>query len=300
MMQKYKKSFFCFLAAFSIIAFSFNASAQEIGTYDEGIITKKYQLGKLDATDGLQNGDFSDGFQYWGSFLEGGPSKEAKLVTENGNTYVQLTPQGDYTGLASLNFVCNEYEVGDRAIVIYDWKGSENHQVYLCQVAPPSDLRIGNGPNELIKEATGSGWNTSITKVTGEVLEPRDGYFNKTFYLGLQCTTDMSADTAFDNIRMGILEDDGTVKDLQGNIVGKSEQLSEENPDESEPSESAVSEEPEENDVAEVVSDAEDTVKEEKNDNAGLIVLIVAIVLFVLADIALFVRIILKKKKSKQ
>lgn len=299
MMQKYKKSFLCFLAMFSIIAFGLNVSAQEIGTYDEGIITKKYELGKLDATEGLQNGDFSDGFQYWGSFLEGGPSKEARLVKANGNTYVQLTPQGDYTGLASLNFVCNEYEVGDRAIVIYDWKGSENHQVYLCQVAPPSDLRIGNGPNEVIIEATGSGWNTSITKVTGEVLEPRDGYFNKTFYLGLQCTTDMSADTAFDNVRLGILEDDGTVKDLQGNVVGKSEQVAEDKPDESESSEPVVSEEAKDDDAAEEIPDGEDTVTEEKNYNIGLIVLIAAIALFVLADIALLIRVLLKKKKAK-
>lgn len=274
-----------------LLTSSFAVAAEEgFGTYDKGIISGNYAISRYNPSDGFQNGDFSQGFMFWGTVLKGGPTDEAKLVTENGNTYMQLVPVRDYSGIISVKFICNDFEAGDRAVVIYDWKGSENHQVYLCQVGS-KDVRIGNGLGDTIIEASGSGWNTSITKVKDVVFDTTDGNLNHIFYIGLQATTDMTADTCFDNVRLGVLEDDGTVKDLNGNVVGISEQLNttDEQSNTSEPTEESKL------DKTDIKDRTDSKINLDKKEII-VIALSVAVVLFCTFDIVLLV---LRKKRKK-
>ena len=288
-------SAFCFTVIIACLS-SFGAfAATESGTYEKGIDVKSYAIYSLDPVPEFKNGDFSEGFKFWGAMLEGGPSVNAKLVTRDGNTYMQLAPVREYGGVISLKFICNDFVPGDRAVVIYDWKGSDSHQVYLTQDIG-NGLRIGNGPDELIKEAADKdGWNTSITRVTGTVEAPSDGNENLVFYIGAQALTNLSSDTCFDNIRLGRLGTDGKVFDLKGNEVGISEQVSKNTQSNGQKTQAQVSDESKPDTSSEQESSG---LKISKN-TVIIIILCVFAAAFVAFDILLFVRIIRHKKNSK-
>lgn len=278
---------FLFVFITLIFAGSFSVSAYESGTYEKGLNLKNYQIYSLDPADEFKNGDFSEGFKYWGAMLEGGPSVNAKIVSRDQNNYMQLAPVREYGGVMSLKFICNAYDPGDFAVVIYDFKGSLNHQVYLNQDID-NGIRICNG-YEIIKEADGKDeWNTAVTLIKDCVQAPTDGNQNLVFYIGLQATTDLNADTCFDNVRLGKLDENGKVYDLSGNEIGISGQKHSD-----------------ETKTENVIEDKKDDVasktpeKEEKISMGTLTIILLSVfaVLFVGFDIFLFVS--LKRKKKK-
>ena len=164
--KRLSRRIICLAAVLFILGTVLSVSAQDAyGTYEEGFFSELHSFQRVDPTPELMNGDFSEGFRYW-STRSGNKTKEnAKLVTEGDNTYAQLTPTGDYHGLVTPLFLCEQARPGQKLVVLYDWRGSMDFQVYLMQWVEGVEHRLGFGTTLLYEAQNADEWNTTVTNV---------------------------------------------------------------------------------------------------------------------------------------
>lgn len=300
------------MAVLFILGTVFSVSAEDAyGTYEEGFFTEKHSFQKVDPTPQLMNGDFSEGFRFWTTRSGNKTNENAKLVTEGDNTYAQLTPTGDYQGIVTPLFICEQAQPGQKLVVLYDWRGSMDFQVYLMQWLfgeANAEHRLGFGTTVLYEAQNADEWNTTATNVQKTVLESTDGNENLYFAIGVEPTTNMEIDTCVDNFRLAILNADGSYQDLEGNRLdfntGEESEAPEESSDD-ESGEETPSEEEKPESSAPMASDSDGSAAgtasepaDAETDGApwSLIIGIAAVV--VAAAAVVLVLFLVKKKKS--
>ena len=186
---------------------------------------------ELPPTEKTNNLDFSKGFKYWGSSQTSFKTTDvAKLVSEDGNTYVQLTPNksydGGWGGIISAPFYLN-VKPGTNLSLLYDWKGSGDYMVKLVQQnvsQAGADIKCDGSGNVIKAAATEDGWNSSYQTVKNSVVEDdiNDGLYSFFIYIQPKGGFDVPPDTCFDNIRIVQVSGSGSdaiLYDLDGNLI---------------------------------------------------------------------------------
>lgn len=203
-------------------------SVEGYGTYEDGIIPNgSYYTGYHNPVPfefaEFPNADFQKGLMYWTTCNGRKPTDNVTLKTEGTNVFIQIAAKEQYDGIESAKFAEDRIEVGDRLVTIYDWRGSEKHniQVYINQYGVDNGRLTGSGSGaKLIKEAEGAnGWNTSVGLPKVAVSEPKDGGLIFIGF-GVQAFQDPKCTTQVDNVRIGKVDAaTNDVYDLNGNFV---------------------------------------------------------------------------------
>ena len=186
---------------------------------------------ELPPTEKPNNLDFSKGFKFWGSSQTSFKTTDAaKLVSENGNTYVQLTPNmnydGGWGGIISAPFYLN-VKPGANLSLLYDWKGSGDYMVKLVQQnvsQQGADIKCDGSGIVVKAAATEEGWNSSYQSLRTTVVEDdiEDGFYSFFVYIQPIGGFEVPPDTCFDNIRIVQVSGSGsnvTLFDLDGNPI---------------------------------------------------------------------------------
>lgn len=287
-------------SAFSALAYP---SVEGFGTYEDGIIPPiKSYVGYHNPIpeDTHPNLDFSMGLMYWTNGNAKKPSEAVKLVTEGDNTFIQIIPTNDenqiYEGIESPKFCDERIKAGDRLVTVYDWRGSEKHniQVYINQRDVPQKSRL-TAHFKTVKVAEKEGdWNTSVCLSqypVNRTLNDAEIYIS----VGAQAFQDSNCSTQIDNIRIGRLDTKtNDVHDLDGNFLCnlgpvKGNKTSEKDKAEKE-------------DTAK--EDAkQDVTTKEKNDKMStetlIIIIVVSVTAVILIAVILAAVLLLKKKSPK-
>lgn len=305
----------CLTAGLMIVMSLFAAAEDAYGTYEEGFFSQKHQFQRVDPTPQLMNADFSEGFRYWSTRSGTKANENAKLITEGDNTFIQLTPGGDYYGLTTALFICDQVKPGQKLVVMYDWRGAMDFQVYVAQWVDGVEVRMGRQVGKNLYEAQDeTEWNVSVSNSEETVQESKEGNENLYFAIGIEATTIMDIDTCVDNVRLAIMDADGGYRDLEGNPIVFETGEEEEPPEESEetssetPQSQPQEDKPEsskpaadgssttDSNAAGTASDPADT--EEKGAPWPLIIGIIAAVVVIAAVIV--VVLVMKKKKAPE
>ena len=285
------------------------ASIEGYGTYEDGIIPpRSYYTGYHNPVpyefDTFPNADFQQGLMYWTTSSGKWPTKVVKLMHEGDNTFIQITAEEQYDGIEGVKFVDDRIEVGDTLVTIYDWRGSEKHniQVYINQFGVTNGRLTGSGRgSKLIKEAEGAnGWNTSVGLSKAPVSEPEDG--GQIFLgFGAQAFQDPTCTTQIDNIRIGKVDvKTNDVYDLDGNFVCNLGPVTSE-----ETKDTAKNEDNDKTDSSKKTEKVEDTDTEkdgnqtQKLDTKDIIMIVVAALAGVAIVVVIIVAVITLKKPKK-
>ena len=178
--------------------------------------------------DGLNNGDFEDGFKWWGGKAKGGPTATMELVTEGENTYAQYKAgyAGTWQGIRTpaIKVPEDKIAVGDQLVVIFDAKpgelGDYDHgKCVLFQFNAEKNssgfnqnYRLGDGQTAHLIGAK-DGWGTFRTKISKTVKErvagDHAGSASSGYYLfGFQIESGLNGSTlAVDNFRLAKIKD---------------------------------------------------------------------------------------------
>lgn len=216
-----------FVCAFSVTAAEPDDS--QAGTKEEGI-TAQYNEGLINiVVDGLNNGDFEEGFKWWGGKAKGGPTATMELVTEGENTYAQYKAgyAGTWQGIRTPAIKVPEDKIaaGDQLVVIFDAKPGElgdyeHGKCVLFQFNADKtssgnfnqNYRLGDGQYAHLIGAK-DGWGTFRTKVTKTVKErvagDHSGSLTSGYYLfGFQIESPLVGSTlSVDNFRLAKIKD---------------------------------------------------------------------------------------------
>lgn len=211
------------LFAIKVIPLTAENATDPYGTYDDGIVLKAYQIAGVAPSEKAENHDFEQGFRYWGTSKGGSPNQFAKLIKENNNTYIKLTPKNGYDSIQTAPFYVEKAKAGDKVSILLDWKGDGKLQASINQYINKSNgtKTLAKGwETDVLKEATASDeWNTSLISLAADAtVADIDGnipYFN----IVVQARDKTDIVTYVDNIRVVKVDDSGNVYDFSGNLL---------------------------------------------------------------------------------
>ena len=130
------------------------------GTEDKGIPYGETELLKMDAVDGLQNGDFEQGLKYWGG-VDGctNPSTIATVKSEGNNKYLHIdttSASTKYQGVITVPFKVSGVNAGDYVGVRLKYRSSDTDT---------KSIRIGLSQNHYYRSAykACNAWYTAPT-----------------------------------------------------------------------------------------------------------------------------------------
>lgn len=115
----------------SVVCLTAVNAADDFGTEADGItVNSKTAMDSWTATEGLKNGDFSEGLKYWGpsnyygsTAAEGKTSDVVKLVTDGTNKYAQFTGGLSFASsgvqIVPVKVSVNKIDAGDKLAVMY-------------------------------------------------------------------------------------------------------------------------------------------------------------------------------------
>ena len=318
-MKRLGKLFICIIILMLIMLFSLSVVAEEdvYGTYDNGIVVGKYSFQRINPLNKLTNGDFEQGLKYWATVNGERPSDVAKLLKEGNNTYIQLTGMEDFSGIVTPLFLCDKLTAGQMPVVIFDWRGSDEFQVFLSQWVDVGEgrreFRIGLKGGAVIKEAENeSDWNTSITSLNQVLERSVDGNDNIYLHIGVQRFQNNTVISQIDNLRLGLVDTQtGKLTDYDGNEICMLEnyrvkKLSKTQIKDGvvlEPEKSDVKKENSSNTTTDIKDKEPDSSTEEKTINTSEKIKIEMIILFAAMTVVLIVVlgvIYIKKLDNKQ
>lgn len=216
------------MGAFGVVAEDAAIDDSVAGTKEEGI-TEKSDAGLNSIyVEGLNNGDFEEGFKWWGGKQAGGASTVMELKKDGENTYVQYKAdyEGTWKGIRTPAILIPEDKiaVGDQLVVIYDAipgkLGDSTHGTCvlfqlnskLTNGSIDNNYRLGNGTYGYLVGAH-DGWGVYRTQTTNKVIERQPGtdagFASSGYYaFALQIESQYQGSTlAVDNFRLAKLKD---------------------------------------------------------------------------------------------
>ena len=227
----------------SVVCLTTVNAAEDFGTEADGItVNAKDAMNSWTATEGLKNGDFSEGLKYWGPSNYGSTTDDMKtsnivnLLEDNGNKYVQLNGALSYknSGIQTtvVKVPATQVAKGDKLAVMYKGDAaptSAQAKVILRQFnvsGGKNDISATDAPYITVYKADNSTWAVLNGK-SGTVLENATASDYYTFAVEFRATSKTSV-ARFDDVKIVKVEDDGFytldgVKiDEDGNPVGGS------------------------------------------------------------------------------
>ena len=217
------KRWFSILTALLLVAAVPLALAEDVyGTYAEGFFTQKNSFQLVEPTAQLMNADFSEGLRYWTTRTGNKTNENARLVEENGNVYIQLTPIGEYHGITTSLFVCEQAQPGQKLVVLYDWRGSMDFRVGVSQWLDGKEILFTNpsyGGKVLYESIEENGWHVSASMAETPVQPPANEGEPLYFSVTIESRSYLNIDTCVDNIRLAVQQPDGSYQDFDGNPV---------------------------------------------------------------------------------
>ncbi len=212
------KKFFSLILCVIIIMIPLSclvASADTYGTSADGI---NGNASNYTATDSFKNGDFSEGFRYWSGSLNKYASKEASIITENGNSYIHILRNTDETlnstrGVTSVPFAINGLAVGDEVHLYFDYKVEHLNPAATGQAPVVAVIKSKNGTTFASSMEFKSASKTSVpymkrAGVKSTVTKaPETGANN--FYIMSYINYNVAAEVCIDNITVAIKRNSG-------------------------------------------------------------------------------------------
>ncbi len=204
------------------------------GTEEDGI---SGNASELPATNSLLNGDFKEGFKYWGQ-RGGTPSVTAKasddvsLKEENGNKYIYISRENSEQsakGIKSVAFKIDGLSNGDEIYLLADYKAAPNAQnkanpffyvnlnsansMFESTKGDVSAINVNTNTKQVTTTTTAKGWVTTINsaKLT-QVPSDGIGLFNIDLYLQYKGAGELN----LDNIRILVKDKTGNDKTPDG------------------------------------------------------------------------------------
>ena len=231
-MKKILSVALCILACVSIaVCGSISALADDYGTFEDGIYAGQNMANYKPLKDGtgFPNGDFEQGLRYWG--VQRGkdyPSKFVKLQEENGNHFIEFTPEKAWDGIYSTT--ASDVRVGpdEWVSVLFKYRGDNNFQIVLIQLLLTADGKTYSERRLAIESKTvtiGSGtdgWNVCVLDPTQKTIEPAavDSKYddpNYYFLYFVQAKSDPTILTQVDDIQLvKYNKTTGIINDLDG------------------------------------------------------------------------------------
>lgn len=215
-MKKLNKSVLALLAALIALSCSVSVFAEDIGTFEDGIIASdrfysQYSpLFEFEAE--FPNGDFEQGFKYWASDAGGAVSSVAKLKEENGNHFIELDPKEPWSAVTTVRFTLPGLKAGESYGLLYDWRCEDDTPFSVSlrswsvdkDTLQGSGARIGYNRGALLKKAENGGFNTSMATYNHEVPSKLRENDLDTVYMSfsLELVADKKGVVQFDNLRL--------------------------------------------------------------------------------------------------
>ncbi len=173
-----------------------------------------YGNGREKETEGFLNSDFSNGLLYWGTHYESDKyaMDNAKVVNENGNSYLEITTRENWKGIESAAFSLPGIENGDMLAVLVDYRLGEGASGYCADLnlvsgaaMPDSEGRDGAGrvENRYLKD----GWESAISTFV-QISDIKEGTAPRFTVTLRNSATDNKGPICFDNVRIVIKRDD--------------------------------------------------------------------------------------------
>ena len=192
------------------------------GTKEDGyILPEGLTMWSVELQSSLKNSGFTEGLRYWLSLNGGKPSESVTIVQNGENTYLTANKNssGDTIGIVSMRFSYKNIVPGQAPVVIYDWAGSNDFTVKLEQRDLSFLYLVSSGFGQSLYTAKNEEeWNTSVTKPLYPVRFSENGYYNINFIVKIEIHNP-SADIKLDNLRIGFINANGIVYDVNGNEI---------------------------------------------------------------------------------
>ena len=208
----------------SVVCLTTVNAADDFGTDADGITTtSKTAMDSWTATEGLKNGDFTEGLKYWGPGNYGSTTEPMKtsnianLKTEGTNKYAQFNGALPYVNAAiqtvPVKVPATKVAAGDKLAVMYKGDaapGDANSKVSLWQfnVAEGKKGIVGTTPaNITVYKAVDSTW-AILTSQEGTVLANATASDYYTFAVEFRATKKAAA-ARFDDVKIVKVKADG-------------------------------------------------------------------------------------------
>ncbi len=192
------------------------------GTKEDGyILPEGLTMWSVELQSALKNSGFTEGLRYWLSLNGGKPSENVTIVQNGENTYLTANKNssGDTIGIVSMRFSYKNIVPGQAPVVIYDWAGSNDFTVKLEQRDLAFLYLVSSGFGQSLYTAKNDEeWNTSVTKPLYPVRFSENGYYNINFIVKIEIHNP-NADIKLDNLRIGFINANGIVYDVNGNEI---------------------------------------------------------------------------------
>lgn len=194
MLKKFLAFSLCVMVVVASFAGAVTISAESsvegyYGTEADGIEAKAYKLLQLEGTDTFRNGDFSEGFKYWGPIDSKGGKASDFAALENG--VVTLTGTTAYTdGISSVLFKLPFAAKGDKVVAFASYKADGKARLRLVQRTDGKDVNSGLLPLN----------NTSDKWVRNRTMSQVVEGDNQEFYITYQLTDAGPVDVSLSNI----------------------------------------------------------------------------------------------------
>lgn len=192
------------------------------GTRADGLILPEgLTMWSIDVQSSLKNSGFADGLRYWLSLNDNKPSENVSIVKSGENEYLSAnkTASGNLLGIISVRFAYKNILPGKAPVVIYDWTGSNDFTVKLEQCDSMSFYPVSSGFGQSLYTAKNQDeWNTSVTEPLYPVRNSQSGYYNTNFVVKIEIHNPNS-DVKLDNLRIGFINANGLVYDINGNEI---------------------------------------------------------------------------------
>lgn len=192
------------------------------GTKEDGyILPEGLTMWSVELQSSFKNSGFTEGLRYWISLNDSKPSENVTVVKSGENTYISANKNssGDTIGIVSMRFSYKNIVPGQAPVVIYDWAGSNDFIVKLEQRDLSFLYLVSSGFGQSLYTAkNNSEWNTSVTKPLYPVRYSENGYYNINFVVKIEIHNP-NADIKLDNLRIGFINANGIVYDVNGNEI---------------------------------------------------------------------------------
>lgn len=192
------------------------------GTKEDGLILPEGStIWSVKTQTSLKNSGFTDGLRYWISLNNNKPSENVSIMKSGENFYISTnkSASGDTIGIISVRFSYKNLVPGKSPVVIYDWAGSNEFTVKLEQQDLTTSYLVSSGFGQSLYTAKNENeWNTCVTKPIYPIRNAENGYYNIKFFVKIEINNP-NADIKLDNLRIGFINANGIVYDINGNEI---------------------------------------------------------------------------------
>jgi len=183
-------------------------------------------------TEGFLNSDFSEGLKYWGTNAPFNADKfamdNAKIVTENGNRFVEITTRTNWHGIESAAFSAQGIKNGDWLAVLVDYKLGAGATGYCADLnlvsgGKMNDSEGRNGTGRVTDKPVNNGWESAISPFV-QISEVEDGTLPRFTVTLRNSGTNNAGPIYFDNVYLVIKRADISevcIQTLEGELLNR-------------------------------------------------------------------------------